>query len=77
MIDVTQDNLYLLLPGKITCVINIIAEETKEDPFQLLKEFYKSPYYKYLENESTKYWHLGPADISRDFKNYLNKNSLI
>lgn len=74
MIEVNQKNLYLLLPGKITRVVELISKKTQADPVEILRKFYQSRCYKELESEETKYWHLGPVAISQDFLEEMNSS---
>jgi len=61
--EITQKNLYLLLPGKVTDVVKIYADEMGCSYQEALKKFYTSKTYKSLEKESTKFWHLGPVAL--------------
>lgn len=74
MIEVNQQNLYLLLPGKIARVVELIANKTNVYPLEILRKFYQSKCYKELENEETKYWHLGPVAITQDFLEEMNSS---
>ena len=49
-LNVTQDNLYLFLPSKISWMADM------------------SDTYRHLENEETKYWHLGPVALYENLK---------
>jgi len=67
MTEVNQNNLYLLLPGKVTNVAIIYARRHHVSYIKALNKFYKSRTYKLLEQESTKYWHLGPVALYEEF----------
>lgn len=57
---VTQDNLYLILPGKVTQIaVRLIELGIAQDIDSALKIIYSSPVYKKMEKENTKYWWLG------------------
>lgn len=57
---ITQDNLYLILPGKVTQIANRLIElGIAQDIDSALKIVYSSSVYKKMENENTKYWWLG------------------
>jgi len=74
---VTQDNIYLLLPGKAANVATIYADETGTPYVKALATLYASNTYRQLEQEHTKYWHLGPValyEILRDELNNGKKN---
>jgi len=67
MIDVNQDNLYLLLPGKVADVATMYARVHHVAYLKALSKFYKSKTYKLLEQENSKYWHLGPVALYEEF----------
>ena len=56
MFQINQSNIHLLLPGKISWLVEYI---------------YHSELYKKLSTESTKYWHLGPVDLYEELKREL------
>jgi len=66
-LNVTQQNLYLFLPGLVGNAACIMAEHNRTSVIDSLRQFYLSPTYQQLENESTKMWHLGPVDLSAPF----------
>jgi uncharacterized phage-associated protein len=66
-LEITNKNLYLLLPGKVSHVARIYAEENHVTPLEALKLFYHSNTYKQLENEETKFWHYGPVALYEEF----------
>ncbi|MCQ2236623.1 MAG: hypothetical protein MJZ18_06455 [Bacteroidales bacterium] len=66
--EITQENLYLLLPGKVTDTAVIIAREKKEGLLEAMLDFYHSETYKKLEKEETKMWHYGPVALSEEFE---------
>ncbi|HAT61150.1 MAG TPA: hypothetical protein DCS83_01190 [Prevotella sp.] len=68
--QITQDNLYLLLPGKIVAVVSMYIKEHHVPALEALRQFYKSNTYKELERENTKLWHWGPVAI---YQEYLDK----
>lgn len=63
--EITQENLYLLLPSKVSCIANIIQEKENKQILDAVKEVYLSDTYHKLEIESTKLWHLGPVALYR------------
>jgi len=71
MPQIGQDNLRLLLPGKIVAVVNIYVKEHNVSSLEALRKFYESNTYKELECENTKLWHCGPVAI---YQEYLEKN---
>jgi len=60
---ITDKNLYLLLPGKVTAVTGFISDDTHFKPLEALRAFYRSDTYKNLETEKTKFWHYGPVTL--------------
>lgn len=62
---VTQDNLYLLLPSKVSHLAVMLAEEEDRSLTQAVEMVYASALYRDLEREETKLWHLGPVDLYR------------
>ena len=61
--EITQQNLYLILAGKVSAVTAFIAEDEHISPLDALTKFYASKTYRLLEQENTKYWHLGPVAL--------------
>lgn len=63
--NVTQDNLYLLLPSKVSHLAVMLAEDSGSSLTQAVEQVYASALYRDLEREDTKLWHLGPVDLYR------------
>ena len=59
----TQDNLYLLLPGKVLAVAEMYARHHDVSVLDAMRKVYSSDMYKQLEQESTKRWHEGPVSL--------------
>lgn len=66
-LDITQDNLYLILPSKVSRMAEMLAEDSGKSIVQAVKDIYHSEVYKRLELESTKQWHLGPVALYQEF----------
>lgn len=67
-------NLHLLLPGKISWLVEYLHDEYGFSLQECLNCIYRSNLYKKLSTESTKYWHLGPVDLYEELKQeMLNK----
>ncbi len=66
-LDITQENLYLLLPSKVSRMAEMLAADSGENIVQAVREIYRSDVYKRLEQESTKQWHLGPVALYQEF----------
>ena len=67
-LNVTQDNLYLFLPSKISGMADMLFEHKHVTIVDGGTAVYASDTYRHLENEETKYWHLGPVALYEDFK---------
>lgn len=74
MFQINQSNLHLLLPGKISWLVEYLHDEYGFSLQKCLNCIYRSNLYKKLSTESTKYWHLGPVDLYEELKQeMLNK----
>jgi hypothetical protein len=67
-LNVTQDNLYLFLPSKVSWMAVMLAEEKKVSIVDAVKDVYLSDTYSRLEKETTKLWHLGPVALYEEMK---------
>ena len=67
-LEVTQHNLHLLLPSKVSRMAVMLVEDNGISIVEAMKILYSSELYARLENESTKAWHLGPVALYQDFK---------
>lgn len=65
-LDITQDNLYLILPSKVSRMAEMLAADSGKSIFQAVKEIYYSDVYKQLEQEHTKQWPLGPVALYQE-----------
>ena len=65
-LDITQDNLYLILPSKVGRLAVLLAEKDGENIVQALQDIYASDLYRRLEKEDTKLWHLGPVALLQE-----------
>ena len=70
-LNITQQNLHLLLPGKMTALAQFYAEDHGCSMFEAIRRLYASPLYKRLADESTKRWQLGATtlydDVEKEF----------
>lgn len=69
--QIKQDNLHLLLPGKVSWLVEYLHNDYGFTLKECLKYIYQSKLYSKLSTESTKYWHLGPVDLYRELKEEL------
>ena len=60
---ITQENLYLILPCKVSRVADMLAAERHISTLDAMRLVYSSAMYKELEQESTKRWHEGPVSL--------------
>ena len=72
-LDITNKNLYLLLPGKVSRVAQIYAHEHHVTIIEAMRRFYHSDTYKRLADETTKLWHYGPVALYQEFVDELNQ----
>ncbi len=68
MNDITQNNLYLLLPSKVCRIADMLIEDTGEDIVEAVCRIYQSEMYRQLEQEHTKLWHEGPVALYQRMK---------
>jgi hypothetical protein len=62
-LNITQANLHLLLPGKVTALARFYAEDHNCTMLEAIRYIYSTPLYKQLSDESTKLWHLGAVTL--------------
>ncbi len=67
-LNITQKNVYLLLPSKISWMASMLAEDNDISIVEAIKILYSSELYVRLEKESTKVWHLGPVALYEIFQ---------
>lgn len=68
-LNVTQDNLYLFIPSKISWLADMLSNDQNINVVEAIKEIYSSETYRKLEDESSKMWHFGPVTLYQDLKN--------
>ena len=71
MFQINQNNLHLLLPGKIYWLVEYLHDDYGLTLQECLARIYRSELYKKLSTESTKYWWLGPVDLYQELKREL------
>ncbi len=67
-LDITQDNLYLILPSKVSRMAEMLADDNNISIIDAVKQVYASEVYQRLEQESTKQWHLGPVALYQELR---------
>ena len=65
--EVTQANLYLILPGKVSRMAAMYAADSGVSIIEAMKRIYSSATYRELENEDSKLWHYGPVALYQTF----------
>lgn len=65
---ITNENLYLLLPGKVSKMAGMYAAEAGISITEALARIYRSATYRELEKESSKLWHYGPVALYQIFR---------
>ncbi len=66
--QITQKNLFLLLPIKVSWLATWLSEDKDISLTDAINCIYHSNLYKKLSTESTKYWHFGPVDLYNELK---------
>lgn len=60
---VTKDNLYLILPYKVSQLAMLYARHFGVSTTDAIRAIYRSNTYRRLEREETKLWHYGPVAL--------------
>ena len=66
--SITQQNLYLLLPSKMSWLATMLSEDKGISIVEAMTILYSSSFYARLADESTKLWHLGPVALYEEFQ---------
>ncbi len=64
---ITSQNLYLLLPGKVSKMAVMYASDFGLPIIEALNRIYRPETYRQLEDEETKLWHYGPVALYEMF----------
>ena len=64
---ITSENLYLLLPGKVSKMAVMYASDFGLSITEALDRIYQSKTYRQREDEETKLWHYGPVALYQLF----------
>lgn len=67
-LNVTQQNLYLFLPSKISWMAEMLVDDEGIDVVEAINKIYQSETYQKLEIEETKMWHWGPVALYQRLK---------
>ena len=68
---ITPDQLYLILPYKVSQLSMLMAKNLGIPILDAIRTIYRSNTYKDLSKEETKLWHLGPVAL---FEYYQQNN---
>ena len=72
--QVTQKNLYNLIPPKAAKITTMLRSSRNMAVKQALLTFYKSKAYRLLEQEETKLWHSSPAQIYAEYLSFPQRS---
>lgn len=64
---ITQANLYLILPGKVSKMAEMYAADFGVSIIEAMRHIYNSSTYRELEDEDSKLWHYGPVALYHIF----------
>lgn len=64
--EITQNNLYMLLPLKIGWLAPWLSEDKNISLPEAIGSIYRSKLYKKLSTASSLYWQLGPVDLYKE-----------
>lgn len=68
MTQITQDNLYFLIPSKVSWLVDMLTEDTGMGVVDSIRHIYQSDMYRRLERENTKLWHAGPVALYEELQ---------
>ena len=71
-LNITQQNIYLLLPSKMSWLATMLAEDKGITIVEAMTMLYTSSFYARLADESTKLWHLGPVALYEEYQASLS-----
>lgn len=77
MVDISQSNLYLLLPGIVCGVARIYAQEHNCGPIEGVLRVYASKLYPILADESTKLWQWGAVALYEEMLQLEGEESTV
>ena len=72
--QVTQKNLYNLIPPKAAKITTMLRSSRNMAVKQALLTFYKSKAYRLLEQEETKLWYSSPAQIYAEYLSFPQRS---
>lgn len=69
--EINQQNLYLILPSKISWLAGMLTKYKGLSINEAIKLVYSSQLYQRLQIEATKLWHLGPVALYEELEEEL------
>lgn len=67
---ITPEQLYLILPYKVSQLSMLISKKLGMSILDAIRAVYSSNTYNDLEREETKLWHLGPVALFEYYQEY-------
>ncbi len=67
---ITPEQLYLILPYKVSQLSMLISKKLGMSILDAIRAVYRSNTYKDLEKEETKLWHLGPVALFEHYQEF-------
>ncbi len=67
---ITPEQLYLILPYKVSQLSMLISKKLGMPILDAIRAVYRSNTYKDLEREETKLWHLGPVALFEHYQEF-------
>ncbi len=65
---ITQEDLYLILPFKVSQLAMLMTKKLGISSLEAIKAIYRSNTYRELADEKTKLWHLGPVALFEHYQ---------
>lgn len=70
MNSITPENLYLILPFKVSQLAMLMQKKLGLSLIEAMDAIYHSNTYKELSKEETKLWHLGPVALFEYYQEF-------
>lgn len=67
---ITPEQMYLILPYKVSQLAMLISKHLNMPVIDAIRSIYRSDTYKMLADEETKLWHLGPVALYEHYQEY-------
>lgn len=73
---ITQDNIHLILPSKVSWITDYLSEKEHLNVVEAVQRIYGSDTYRQMEDEETKMWHLGPVALYEILQEEMSKSTI-